>query len=70
MSINGRNLLGGDYEYDSSLELDEFPSLWEFEQVPFWEEELETLGCFRASSNSSVADSGLTVSFHFQAADS
>jgi hypothetical protein len=70
MSVNGRNFLGGDSKSNSSLELDELPSFWEFEPILFWEEELETLNCFGTSSNSSVADSGLTESFHFQVVDS
>jgi hypothetical protein len=68
MSVNGRNLLGGDSKSDSSLELDELPSFWE--PILFWEEELETSISFGTSNNSSVADSRLTESFHFQAVDS
>jgi hypothetical protein len=67
MSVNRRTLIRGDSKSDLSLELDELPPLWEFEQVLSWE--LES-GCFGAWNNSSIANSGLTESSHFQATDS
>ena len=68
MLVNGWTLFEVDFESDSSLELDELPSLWGFERV--LSRELETLGCFGAWNNSSIVDYGLTKSSYFQATDS